>query len=165
MIWVPTISQSLELRRNWWNFVALTFSGWLCQPDNVRATKFRRCIALTMSSTYWSEYKSSSSKLTMYWPLANEMVRLRLAPTVRSSPTGHLIAIYFNRESTSAMLWKKAEGSSWYVYDHQLLVWPTLIQKTLPELRMKSCSRRCGWRHYWDSTNNFSQGLSQSELL
>ena len=45
------------------------------------------------------------------------------------------------------------------LYNHQLLVWPTLIYKTLPQLGMKA-SPRCGsGGHYRDSANNFSNRL------
>ena len=47
------------------------------------------------------------------------------------------------------------------LYDHQLLVWPRLIQKTSPELRMKTRARRCCWGHYRDPTTHFSTSLSQ----
>ena len=43
----------------------------------------------------------------------DKMVRFLFVPTVRSSPTGRLIATYFNLESTRAMLSKKADGSLW----------------------------------------------------
>ena len=68
------------------------------------------------------------------------MVRFLFAPTVRSSPTGRLIATYFNLESTRAMLSKKG---GWFIvvglYNHQLLVWPTLVQETLPQLWVEAC--------------------------
>ena len=51
--------------------------------------------------------ESSSSKLTQYSPEAIQMVRFLLAPTVRSSPSGHLMAMYFNRVSSSAMCTEK----------------------------------------------------------
>ena len=122
----------------------------LCQPDNVTATKIRCCMTVPMRSTYLSAYKSSSSKLTMYWPLANKTVALRLAPTVRSSPTGHLIAIYFNRQFSSAMRRKMDKAGFHHHHHHQqLLLFPRLVnscgKKALPQLRMKTCSRCGGW--------------------
>ena len=92
-------------------------------------------------------YKSSSSKFTQYSPEAIQRVRFLLAPTVRSSPTGHAIEIHrhpldgdvFQSHVLSGNVLEKC---GWLVmvglYDHQLLVWPRLIQKTLPQLRMKA---------------------------
>ena len=86
MTWVPNIRASKKL----------------CQPDKVRATKSP--LHLIHHALH---VPVGMSKLTIYWLKASKMVRCRLAPTVRSSPTGRLIAKYFNRESTSAMLWKR----------------------------------------------------------
>ena len=47
------------------------------------------------------------------------------------------------------------------LYDHQLLVWPRLIHKALPQLRMKTRARCCCWGHYRDPTTHFSTSLSQ----
>ena len=47
------------------------------------------------------------------------------------------------------------------LYDHQLLVWPRLIQKTSPELRMKARARRCCRGHYGDPPTHFGTSLSQ----
>ena len=47
------------------------------------------------------------------------------------------------------------------LYDHQLLVWPRLIQKTSPQLRMKARTRRCCRGHYGDPPTHFSTSLSQ----
>ena len=43
--------------------------------------------------------------------------------------------------------------------NHQLLVWPTLIYKTLPQLGMKARPRCGSGGHYRDSANNFSNRL------
>ena len=45
------------------------------------------------------------------------------------------------------------------LYNHQLLVWPTLIYKTLPQLRMKARTACRSGGHYRDSANNFSNRL------
>ena len=45
------------------------------------------------------------------------------------------------------------------LYHHQLLVWPTLIHKTLPQLWVESCPRCRSGGHYRDSAHNFSNRL------
>ena len=47
------------------------------------------------------------------------------------------------------------------LYHHQLLIWPRLIQKASPQLRMKPGARCCRWGHYRDPTTHFSTSLSQ----
>ena len=112
MIWGPNTLQALTLS-GWHNFFEAR--GWqprvskkLYQPERVNACKDR---------------------------------------FFRSSPTGHAIEIHrhpldgdvFQSHVLSGNVLKKC---GWLVmvglYDHQLLVWPRLVQKTSPQLRMKA---------------------------
>ena len=96
----------------------------LCQPDNVRVTKFRRCMSpCTPHTCQHIDHHHQNLRSTDHWPTkwsysgedltvgAKRNLIFLFAPTVRSSPTGRLIAKYLNLESMRAMLWKTLEGS------------------------------------------------------
>ena len=79
-----------------------------------------------------------------------------------------LIPKYFKRGSTSAMLWKRPKvhhGKSLQPPTPSLSTsGPKNIATTVDENLLEMGSW-CHYWDYWDSTNNFSKRLSQSELL
>ena len=158
MSWVLSIPRSLELRRSCANLRGSrppSFAAAWQSPRALHTCRHR--------DHHRQNSRSTAQRPTKWWDFG-------LAPTVRSSPTGRLTPKYFKQGSTSAMLWKKAEGCRdlpWWrfimvsLYNHQLLVWPTLVQKTLPQLWVEWCPRCRSRGHSWHSTKNLSNGLSQ----
>ena len=101
----------------------------LCQPERVNATKDRFFISVTMRSTYLSailtrSHSNGEMSLGAYgevlpqWTLDGDVFQSRVL-------SGNVLEKFG---------WRVMVG----LYDHQLLVWPGLVHKTLPELRMKA---------------------------
>ena len=166
MSWVPNIPQSLELRRSCAN---LTMSGPLSfspsshapyVPHTGRHGDHRRqscrCILTRGLQNRQISFGTHGEVLT-HWTFDRNIFQ-----SIARMDKWLTYEIICQSLVHSRNALEKGRGLIVVsLYHHQLLVWPTLIHKALPQLRVESCPRCRSGGHYRDSATNFSNRLSQ----